>query len=214
MGDPWLDVFPVKVALDFRIVLPGPADQKNGAGFGSCLVLDMQTALSLGIDRPGGGDEKACLHQTGGQRVPGAARLVGEHQGHDAVRLQHPAALGEDGRHALLVVPTRQCPGALLSLEPGGIGDGFIVLVGQAVAEQVGEDVTGGAFEPDVEEVRQLGIHDVVIIRRVDDHRVDAAILNMIEVVSRFAGNVDWRGFVRGSRIGRRWRLWLRDVSA
>ena len=116
----------------------------------------------------------------------------------------------------MLVVPASQCPGALLSLEPGGIGDGFIVLVGQAAAEQVGEDVTGGAFEPDVEEVRQLGIHDVVIVRRVDDHGVDAAIFDMIEVVARFAGNVDWRGFVRGSCLvtGRRWRLWLRDVSA
>ena len=49
------------------------------------------------------------------QRVPRAGGLVGEHQRHDALGLQHPAALGEDGCHALLVVSSGERLCALLA---------------------------------------------------------------------------------------------------
>ena len=126
---------------------------------------------------------------------------MSEHQGHDALRLQDPAALGKDGRHSLLVVPSCERPGALLALEPGRIGDGFVVLVGQVSAEQLGEDMAGGALEPDIEEVRQLGVHDVVVIGRVHDHRVDAAVCDVVEAVARLAGD------------GHRWRREFRRVG-
>ncbi len=65
------------------------------------------------------------------ERIPGARGLVGEHQRHDAVRLQHAAALGEDGGHALLVVAVGERLGALLAPELGGVGDRLVLLVRQ-----------------------------------------------------------------------------------
>ena len=73
---------------------------------------------------------KPRFHQALGKRVPGPGRLVGEHQRHDAVGLQHPAAFGEDRRHPLLVVPSGERPCALLAPEPCRVGDGLVVLVG------------------------------------------------------------------------------------
>ena len=104
-------------------------------------------------------------------------------------RLQHPAAFGEDRGHALPVVPAGESAGALLTLEPGGIGDGFAVLVGEPAAKQFREDPPGGAFQPHIEEVRKLRIHHIVVIGRVDHDDIDAAVLDMVEVVAGLAGD-------------------------
>ena len=53
-----------------------------------------------------------ALHETLGQGVPGPAGLVGEHDRHDAVGLDDPAALGEDRGHPLLVVAAGELPWA------------------------------------------------------------------------------------------------------
>ena len=154
----------------------------------------METAFRLGIDRPRCRDRKPRLHEALGERVPGPGRLVGKHQGHDAVRLERPAALREDGRHPLLIVLPGKRPRALLAPESRRIGDRLVVLVGEVAAEQLGKDMAGGALEPDVEEVRQLRIHDVVVVGRVHDHRVDAAVLDVVEAVPWLAGDGDgWR---------------------
>ncbi len=58
-------------------------------------------------------------------------------------------------------------------------------------AEQIGEDMPGRALEPDVEEVRQLGVHDVVIVRRIHDDGVDAAVFDVVEAVGGPAGDGD-----------------------
>ena len=58
-----------------------------------------------------------------------------EHQCHDAVGLQGASALGKDGGHPLLVVPAREHVDAFFALEPGRIGDGFVILVGQMPPE-------------------------------------------------------------------------------
>ena len=72
-------------------------------------------------------------------------------------------------------------------------GNCFVLLVGQVPAEQLGEDMAGGALEPDVKEVRQLGVHDVVVIGRVHDHHVDASVLDVVEAVRRLAGDRNGR---------------------
>ena len=165
------------------------------------------------------------LDQSGGQRVPRAGRLVREHQRQDAVRLQHPPALGEDRRHPLLVVAPGQRPqpgaadrgpgvssapfrrrtaagrgrralsgpGRRRRPDPGRIGHRLGVLVGQPAPEQLREDAPGGPLEPDVEEVGQLRVHDVVVIGRVHDDRVDAAGGEVVEAVAGLAGDGDRR---------------------
>ena len=120
-----------------------------------------------------------------------------EHQRHDAVRLQHPPTLREDGRHALLVVPSGEGAGTLPASESRRVGDGLVLLVRELAAEQFGEDVASGALEPDVEEVRKLRVHHVVVVGRVHDHRVDAGVGDVIEAVGGFAGDGDRRWFWR-----------------
>ena len=152
-ADARFQVFPVEGIFRRALVAAGAADQEDGA-VGGGLVLDVQGAFRLGVHRPGGGDNETRLHQALGQGIPGAGGLVGEHQGHEPVRLQHPAAFGEDGGHAQLVVLAGQVPGALLVLELGRVGDGLVLLVGEGAAEEFGVQVAGGALEPDIEEVR------------------------------------------------------------
>ena len=159
----------------------------------AALSPDVQAAGGLGVDRPRCGDGESGLDQPGGQRVPGAGGLVREHQRHDAVRLQHPAALGEDRRHPCLVVLAGEGACAGLTGELGWVGDRLVLLVCELLPEQLGEQMPGGPLEPDVEEVRQLGVHDVVVVRRVHDHGVDAVVREMVETVRRFAGDRDRR---------------------
>ena len=56
----------------------------------------------------------------------------------------------------------------------GWIGDGFVVLVGQFVGEEFGEEMADAALEPDVEEVGQLGVLHVVVVRWVYGNVIDA----------------------------------------
>ena len=121
---------------------------------------------------------------------------MGEHEGHHPVRLEDPLTLREDGSHALLIVATRTRLGALLTLESSHIGDRLVVLIGQVAAEEFREDVASCPLEPDVEEVRQFRVHDVVVVRGIHDDRVDAGVLDVIEAVAGLAGDRDGR---RGS---------------
>ena len=54
--------------------------------------------------------------------------------------------------------------------------------------------MAGRALEPDVEEVRQLSVHHVVVVRRVHDDHVDRAVVDVIQVVARHAGDGDGGG--------------------
>ena len=108
--------------------------------------------------------------------------------------MKDPAAFG-DRRHALLIVASGERPGAFLAAEPRRVGDRLVVLVGEMAAEEPGEDMAGGALEPDIEEVRKFGIHDIVVIGRVHDHGVDAAVCDMVEAVAGLAGDRDPRRF-------------------
>ena len=70
------------------------------------------------------------------QCVPCSSGFVREHQGHDAVRLQHTATLGEDRCHPFSVVPIRKrcCP--FSALEFRRVGYRLMFLVRQCCAEQ------------------------------------------------------------------------------
>ena len=138
----------------------------------------MQTAFGLGVHRPGRGDGEPGFDQAAGQRVPCSCRLVREHDGHDAVRLQDAALFLENGRHATLIVAAGEVlSAALLPGELSRIGDCFTIFVGQVADEQLRIEQPRRALEPDVEEVRQLRIHDVVVVGRVHHDAVDGCIL-------------------------------------
>ena len=58
--------------------------------------------------------------------------------------------------------------------EAAWAGDGLVHLVGEVRGHQeVAEDVAGGALEPNVEEVGELGVVDVVVVGRVKDDGID-----------------------------------------
>ena len=105
--------------------------------------------------------------------------------------------------------------GAFLAAEPRRVGDRLVVLVGEMAAEELGEDVAGGALEPDIEEIREFGIHDIVVIGRVHDHGVDAAVCDMVQAVAGLAGNRDPRrlpGFEQSLPFGAGQRDELADA--
>ena len=140
----------------------------------------MQALLGLGVDRPRGLDRKACLHQRHAERVPRLGALVGEHDRHYAVVAQDPLGLREDRRHLRLVVGVRELLATLAHVrEARQIGDRLVLLIGQLGGEQLRMDQPERALLPDVEEVRQLGIHDVVVVRRVDADKRDRPILDV-----------------------------------
>ena len=99
-----------------------------------------------------------------------------EHHRHNAVGLDDPTALGENCGHLALIVGERQgfgrIPLACASFEPGRAGDGFPAFVGQVDGEVIGENVAGGALEPNIEEVGQLRVVDVGFVGRVEDDAV------------------------------------------
>ncbi len=79
------------------------ADEEDGAGSRVLFGL-MQAVLAFGVDGPGGFDGEAGADEGGGQGVPGLDPLVGEHDGEDAVRVQHAMHLAEGGGHLAFVV--------------------------------------------------------------------------------------------------------------
>ena len=94
-GDEGFHVFPILRLGIARQDGTGTAGEEDGA-VGGGLFLDVHGAFGLGIDRPGGGDREAGLHQALGQRVPGTGGLVREHQRHHAVRLRRKHARPAD----------------------------------------------------------------------------------------------------------------------
>ena len=140
-GDLWFDILPIEMLLNFCLIFARATDQEDRA-FGCCLVLYMQAALGFGIDRPGCGNDETSFHQSFGECVPGARCLVGEHQGHDTVRLQCPAAFGEDRSHPCLIIASGEYPGALLPSKFRRVGNRFVVFVGQVTSKQLGKDVS------------------------------------------------------------------------
>ena len=133
------------------------------------------------MHRPRGLEGEAGADEGGGQGVPGFHLFVGEHDGEHAVVTQDAGHLAEAGSHLALVVAGGQLLGFawLAALERGRKRDGegdahaleacrvghrLVILVGQRVTEEVRVEMAGAALEPDVEEIAQLGVHDVVVV--------------------------------------------------
>ncbi len=53
------------------------------------------------------------------------------------------------------------------------------------VTEEIGVQMAHAAFEPDVEKVREFGVHDVVVVGRVHANVVDGAALGLAQVGGR-----------------------------
>ena len=125
----------------------------------------MQAVFAFGVDGPRGFDGEPRADEGGSQGVPRGHLFVGEHHGEAAVVTQDAVHLAERRGHLALVVGLRQI--AFLAAQAGEarrVSDRLVVLVGQFVAEEVGEEVADAALEPDVEEVGKLGVLDVVVV--------------------------------------------------
>ena len=115
VGSQGLDVFPNRLGYQNLDVFPRigvagkgfglhrAADQQDGGARGG-LVADVQAALRLGFDGPSAGYGKAGLYERHSERVPRGGGFVGEHHGHDAVRLDDAAAFAENLAHLGVVV--------------------------------------------------------------------------------------------------------------
>ena len=117
---------------------------------------------------------------------------MGEHDCEYAVVRKDPESLLERRCHLALVVAASEL--LLFSAqarEAGRIGHRLIVLVGQVVSEQIRVDGAESALQPHVEEVRQLAIHDVVVVRRVGQYQIDTTVLEVVQIGRRGQGDLD-----------------------
>jgi hypothetical protein len=98
---------------------------------------------------------------------------VGVDDGHLAARLQDAVRLAERVGHHYLVGPTRPFLGTAIAR---GVGHRLALLRRRLCGEVLRVEMTDGALEPDVEEVRDVGVGDVVIVGRVRDDRIERGI--------------------------------------
>ena len=125
--------------------------------------------FAFGVDGPLGADDESCADELGRERVPRLNFFVREHHGERAVGMEDAVHFAERGEHfAFVILLGEFFLFASDVFKARGIGDGFIVLVRQFVAEKLWKEVTDASLEPDVEKVREFGIHHVVIVRRIN----------------------------------------------
>ena len=113
---------------------------------------------------------------------------MGEHHGHDAVRLDNAAAFAEYLAHLGVIVVGGEIAGGLggsalargLRPKPRRAGYRLIRLVRQIRARELfPKRVAGGALEPHEEEVGQLGVVHIVVIGRVKHDRVNRGVVHI-----------------------------------
>ena len=91
---------------------------------------------------------------------------------------------GEDRGHAILVFKASKYFRTFFALEPSYIRDRLIVLIGQVPAEHLRETMAGGTLEPDIKKIRQFGVHNIVVVGRVHDDRIDTTLFDRIKAVA------------------------------
>ncbi len=134
----------------------------------------MQAVFALGMHGPGGGYLPAALDKGHRQRVPGLGLLVGEHHHHHPVIGKQTMQAAEGGPHLALIIAASQLASALLALKQRHICHRLLLLVSHSGAVKVRKYLPQKPLLPHIEKVRALGIHHVVIVRRVhhdDIHR-------------------------------------------
>jgi len=148
--------------------------------------------LALGVHRPGSDDLEAGVDERRGQRVPGVHLLVGEHHRQHAVGPEQAAALAEGSRHLALVVLAGQLAGAAAQPgEAGRVGHRLVLLACQRGGEPLWIVVPECPLEPNVEEVGELGVLDVVVVGRVDADQVDGVVREMREAAGVSLGDTE-----------------------
>ena len=100
-------------------------------------------------------------------------------------------AFFENGGHSFLIVKVSQCLGLFLSPELGRVGDCLVILVCNWECEEFRVDIACRALEPDIEKVRELRVHDIVIVGRIHDYGVDALSVDVVKMVRWCAGEGD-----------------------
>ena len=112
-----------------------------------------------------------------------------EHHHHHAVVLQHAARFGENALHRRLVGGLR----ALCAAVAVRVGHGLVGLVGHAVFEVLRIEIAESALFPDIIEVRQLGVLNVVVVGRIENDRVDRAVGDALHMIGAAVKNLQRR---------------------
>ena len=148
---------------------PQHEDDGGGQGVGSG---GHHAVPQLGAHGPGGGDAPAGADHALEDRGPargcpsidaGLRLLEGVVDRHRVVRVGAPTGVGEDGAEAVLEEVPRPVPAAVTVL----VGDQLLGLGDEHGGEEGGVDVLEGASQPDVEEVGEVGVADIVVVRRI-----------------------------------------------
>lgn len=130
----------------------------------------------LGGQGPSLGDLEACLAHGVHEGGPAEGGLVGVDDDHGGVGLEDALGLAGAPGHLLLVEDGGGLLGGLALAVAVGGDDGLCFFRGEVGGVERGEDVLEGALVPDVEEVGQVCVRDVVVVGRVGDHRVERVV--------------------------------------
>ena len=95
---------------------------------------------------------------------------MGVDHDHRAAGLEHPVRLGEGAGHHLLVGPARL---VLAAAVPHCVRHRLLLLRRPLRGEVLRMEMPDGALEPDVEEVRDVGVGHVVVVGRIGDDGVE-----------------------------------------
>ena len=118
---------------------------------------------------------KPDLDERREQRLPRLLLLVREHHRQHAVVAQDAVALAEGAGHQLAVVTSEppHAPSAAdrsIGSESADVDDSLFIVVAEVSGEPVRVAMSLRALEPDIEEIGQLGVLHVVVVRWIDDN--------------------------------------------
>ena len=135
-------------------------------------IAGPQAGLHPGVEGPGGADHQPAIQQGVDHRLPAGGGFVGVDDGGDAPRFEDALHLAEGEGQLLL----EEAFARLKAPFAFGVGHDFARLGSERGGKEVRVEVAHRALEPDVEEVRQVGIGHVVVVGRVGQDGVEVVI--------------------------------------
>ncbi len=130
-----------------------------------------ESSRAFGINRQGACHRTSCTDERGDQSIPRFRLFVREDDDKPAIWHKSLNRLRERGNHSFLI-PT---PGCLtVSLRVGRVLNQLFTSRHHFISlEDLGIEITHGTAKPYIEEVREIGIRNGSVVRRIRDDGID-----------------------------------------
>src|SRR5262249_541229 len=143
-----------------------PRNEEYGGGETRC-ALTNRPRRHLRVERPRFRDSETPRPQSIDQRRPTERSLVGIDANQWTVRLAYAIGLRKVSRHHVFVEGS--CSGLVSVMATDG-HHGFTPLGCQIAPEVIRVGLAQAALEPNVEEIREIRVRNVVVVGRISDY--------------------------------------------